>query len=133
MTRSWTVCAIGHASRQVTDPLRVVLRERARLDIGEAVDWYRDNADVDTAVGFVDAVQAGLRHLGAHPDTGSPRYAAELDLPGLRSWLLGRFPYVVFYVEQPGRLDVWRVLHAHRDIPAWLHDPEQPPQETEDG
>lgn len=36
------------------------------------------------------------------------------------------FPYLVFYVEQPGHLDVWRVLHARRDIPSWLRDPETP-------
>lgn len=116
----------GPARARVTDRLRVVLRERARLDIEEAVDWYRDTADVDTALGLVDAVAAALRHLGRHPGSGSPRYATELDLPGLRSWRLDGFPYVAFYVEQPDHLDVWRILHAHRDIPAWLRDPEQP-------
>jgi toxin ParE1/3/4 len=28
----------------------------------------------------------------------------------------------VFYVEAGRDIDVWRVLHAHRDIPAWLID-----------
>jgi toxin ParE1/3/4 len=101
------------------------------LDIEGAVDWYRDQADVDTGLRFVDAVEAGLRHLSGHPGTGSPRYAAELDLPGLRSWPLDRFPYIVFYVEQLGHLDVWRVLHAQRDIPGWLRDPDH--QLEEDG
>jgi len=114
----------------VADRLRVVLRDRARLDIEEAVDWYRDHAEVDTALAFVDAVGAGFRHLGNHPGTGSPRYATELDLPGLRSWLLDGFPYVVFYVEQSDHVDVWRVLHAHRDIPAWLREPEPPSQDV---
>lgn len=125
-------CGPGHARPRVADRLRVVLRQRARLDIEEAVDWYRDNADVVTALDFVDAVEAGLVHLGHHPGTGSPRYATELDLPGLRSWLLDGFPYVVFYVKQPDHLDVWRVLHAHRDIPAWLGTPEQPIVADED-
>lgn len=125
MTRSWTVCESVRTAPPVADPLRVVLRDLARLDIEGAVDWYRDHADVVTALRFVDAVGAGLRHLARHPGTGSPRYAAELDLPGLRSWPLDRFPYVVFYVEQPDHLDVWRVLHAHRDVPVWLRDPDQ--------
>lgn len=107
----------------MADALRVVLREGARLDIEGAVDWYRDNVDADTAVRFVDAVEAGLGHLGRHPRVGSPRYATELDLPGLRAWLLEGFPYLAFYVERADHVDVWRVLHAHRDIPAWLREP----------
>lgn len=114
----------------MADRIRAVLRERARLDIEEAVDWYRDHADVDTVVSFIDAVGEALRDLGSHPGMGSPRYATELDLPGLRSWPLGRFPYVVFYVENRNHLEVWRVLHAHRDIPVWLRDADQ--QASED-
>ena len=47
---------------------------------------------------------------------GRLRYAGELDLPGLRSWLVTGFPYLVFYVESAADIDVWRVLHAARDI-----------------
>jgi len=31
-----------------------------------------------------------------------------------------RFPYLAFYVERADHVDVWRVLHGARDIPAWL-------------
>lgn len=55
-----------------------------------------------------------------HPATGSPRYAHELNLPGLRCWSLARYPYLVFYVEHPDHIDVWRLLHGQRDIPAWM-------------
>jgi toxin ParE1/3/4 len=51
-----------------------------------------------------------------------PRHARELNLPGLRSWSLQRYPCLVFYVERPNQIDIWRVLHDQRDIPAWLHD-----------
>ena len=44
----------------------------------------------------------------------------ELNLPGLRSWPLGRFPHIVLYFEMKDCLDVWRVLHAMRDIRAWM-------------
>ena len=63
-------------------------------------------------------------HISRHPATGSPRYAHELNLPGLRSWRLARYPYLVFYVEQPDHVDVWRVLHAMRDIASWLREQE---------
>jgi toxin ParE1/3/4 len=41
-------------------------------------------------------------------------------LPEVRFWNLKRFPYLIFYVERESELDVWRVLHGQRDIPAWL-------------
>ena len=46
------------------------------------------------------------------------RYAHELDLPGLRCCLMKRYPYLLFYVERDDCMDVWRVLHSQRDIPA---------------
>jgi len=75
------------------------------------------------ALGFIDALEQAYAHIGRHPATGSPRYAHELNLPGLRSWPLTRFPYLIFYVEHPGHLDVWRVLHGQRDIPVWMQEP----------
>lgn len=47
----------------------------------------------------------------------------DLNLPGLRAWPLTRYPYLVFYVERSDHVDVWRVLHAQRDIPAWMQEP----------
>ena len=51
-------------------------------------------------------------------------YAHELNLPGLRFWPLARYPHLVFYVERPQPIEVWRVLHGQRDIPAWMQQPE---------
>ena len=45
-------------------------------------------------------------------------------LPGLRSWPLSRYPYLVFYVERSDCVDVWRVLQGQRDIPSWMQNPE---------
>jgi toxin ParE1/3/4 len=30
----------------------------------------------------------------------------------------------VFYVERHDHIDVWRVLHGQRDIPAWMQEPD---------
>ena len=56
---------------------------------------------------------------------GSPRYAHELDSPGLRFRPMGKFPYLVFNVEGEAEVDVWRVLHGARDIPAWMREPRE--------
>ena len=105
-------------------PKRIIPRQRANRDIDEAVDYYLRDAGEKAALGFIDALDRAYRHIARHPATGSPRYAHELDLPGLRSWPLKRYPYLVFYVERDDHIDVWRILHAERDIPAWMRGPE---------
>ena len=100
-----------------------VLREIARRDVDGAIDSYLGEAGEAVVLRFIDALQAAISAIGRHPGAGSPRYAQELDLPGLRSRLLRRFPYVVFYVERDRQVDVWRVLHAKRDIPARFEEP----------
>ncbi len=99
---------------------RPISRPQASRDVDEAVDYYLREAGVDVALGFVDSLETAYRHLSRHPQTGSPRYAHELDLPGLRMWPLKAYPYLIFYLEQPDHLDIWRVLHSQRDMPAWL-------------
>lgn len=99
-------------------------REAARRDVEAAVDHYVREAGADVATGFIDALQTAYRFIADHPAAGSLRYANELRLPGLRSRILRRYPYLVFYVERDDHIDVWRVLHAHRDIPVWMREPE---------
>ena len=105
-------------------PKQIIPRQRANRDVDEAVDYYLRDAGEKAALGFIDALDRAYRHIARHPATGSPRYAHELDLPGLRSWPLKRYPYLVFYVERDDHIDVWRILHAERDIPAWMREPE---------
>lgn len=98
----------------------VILRARADRDVMDAVEYYLQEASAETAHGFADALEKALIHVGRNPATGSPRFGHELDLPGLRSWPLRRFPYLIFYLEHEDHVDVWRVLHGQRDIPAWM-------------
>ena len=101
----------------------VVLRERARRDIDGVIERYLGEAGPAVALAFVDALQGALRQIGAQPAAGSPRYAHELDIPGLRFRKVGKFPYLVLHVETEAQVDVWRVLHGARDIPAWMREP----------
>lgn len=102
----------------------VVPREQAHRDVEDAVAHYFAVGAETAALGFIDALENAYRHIGRHPATGSPRYAHALNLPGLRSWPLTRYPYLVFYVERSDHVDVWRVLHGQRDIPAWMQEPD---------
>lgn len=107
---------------------QVVPRELAQQDIDEAIAHYQEEGGAALALRFIDALQQAYRRVAGHPGVGSLRYAYELGLEDLRAWPLRRFPYVVFYRMQPDHIDVWRVLHAQRDIPAWMQDPETPKQ-----
>lgn len=100
----------------------VVLRERARRDIDEAIERYLSEAGLAVALRFIDALEDTLRQIGERPASGSPRHAHELEIPGLRFRSVGRFPHLVFYVERDADIDVWRVLHGARDIPAWMQE-----------
>jgi toxin ParE1/3/4 len=102
----------------------VVPREQANQDVDDAVAYYLEEGAASVALDFIDALEQAYTHIGRHPGTGSPRYGHELDLAGLRSWTLSRYSYLVFYVERPDHIDVWRVLHGQRDIPAWMQDPD---------
>ncbi len=100
----------------------IIPRELASRDVEEAVDYYLGEGGEQVALGFVEALERAYCHIASQPASGSPRYAHELNLPGLRFWPLQRYPYLVFYVELADHIDIWRVLHGQRDIPAWLHD-----------
>lgn len=98
----------------------VVPPEQAHRDVEDAVTHYLAEGAETAALGFIEVLQNVYRHIGRHPATGSPRYAHELKLPGLRFRSLTRYHCVVSCFEQPGLVDVWRVLHVRRDIPACM-------------
>jgi toxin ParE1/3/4 len=102
----------------------VVPRRQANRDIDEAIEYYLGEDAGRAVPGFIDALKQAYARIGRYPATGSPRDAHELDLPGLRVWPLTRYPHLVFYVERPEHIDVWRVLHGQRDIPAWMREPD---------
>jgi toxin ParE1/3/4 len=98
----------------------VVRLQAARQDELDTVAYYAREAGLDVALRLTEELKEAYRKIADHPGTGSPRYAELLGIEALRSRKLGRFPYLVFYIEHGDRIEVWRVLHAQRDIPAWL-------------
>jgi toxin ParE1/3/4 len=108
--------------RPVGEGCQVVPRRLATQDLRDAAAHDVAEVDAATARRFIDAVEQAFRLIARQPGIGSPRDAVELDWPGLRTHPVQRFPYLVFYLEQADHLDVLRVLHAHRDIPASLQD-----------
>ena len=102
----------------------VILRVLAEQDIEQASLHYLTEVGEALAQDFIEEVEQAFRRIGRNLAIGSPRYAYELGLEGLRAWPLRRFPYLIFYIEQPHALEVWRVLHGQRDIPSWMQSSE---------
>lgn len=101
----------------------IVRRAKADDDVEQAIEYYLLTAP-EVVLAFADSLQQAYEEIRKFPASGSQRYALELNLPGLRFWRCKTFPYLVFYTEFPARVEVWRVLHAHRDISASLGDAE---------
>ena len=98
----------------------LVPRAAASQDVDAALDWYLAEAGEQVALGFIEALERSYAHIARYPASGSPRYAHALNIARLQSWGLDQYPYVVFYLERDTYVDVWRVLHGQRDIPAWM-------------
>lgn len=98
----------------------LIPRALAEQDIKQTIEYYLGEGAEQAGLAFINALENTFKQIGRHPGMGSPRYALELDLPDLRSWQVKQFPYLVFYRELEDHLDVWRVLHNQRDIPARL-------------
>lgn len=99
----------------------VIPTRQAHQDVEDELSHYFvDERSEQAAHGFIAEIERAYAHLARHPNIGSPRYAYELDIPGLRSWPLDRYPHLIFYIERKDHVEVWRVLNAKRDIPTWL-------------
>ncbi len=99
----------------------VIPTRLAKQDVEDELTHYLvDEGSQQAALGFIAEIEQAYTHLTKHPNIGSPRYAYELDIPGLRSWSLYRYPHLIFYIERKDHVEVWRVLNGKRDIPAWL-------------
>lgn len=102
----------------------VQVRDLAALDLDSASGYYAAEADVATAIRFVDAVESTVQRIGRNPRLGSLRFSYELSVPDLRVMSVGKFPYLMFYLERDDFVDVWRLLHTSRDIPTSLQEPD---------
>jgi toxin ParE1/3/4 len=93
------------------------LRPAAERDVDATADYYASEGDPDVALRFLNAVEEAFRHIVAFPEAGSPVSTFNPRLAGLRFWPVSGFErHLVFYVSEPKRVDVLRVLHGARDL-----------------
>jgi toxin ParE1/3/4 len=103
---------------------RVVQRARARADLLELVAWIAaDNPAA--ALALHDAYEHSLDLLADNPQLGRLYAAADPRLAGMRVLPAHRFRKIlIFYRPLPGAVEIVRILHGSRDIPAVLDEEE---------
>lgn len=94
----------------------VRLRERARREFRDAIEWYRErNADV--AVRFASEVRQTLKHLEQFPDAGG--FVPVVRDPDVRQLPVHNFPYRVIFVRLKTHITVLAVAHHRRRPGYW--------------
>jgi len=97
-----------------------VLRPQALRDQQGEVRYYRKEGGTRLAVKVAKATNDALDQVELDPGMGSPRLGKLLDIAGLRTWRVGKFPLVWCYFERADHLDVVRLLGERQDIVAIL-------------
>jgi toxin ParE1/3/4 len=97
-----------------------VLRPQALRDQQSEVRYYRQQAGSRVAVRLVKATNAALDRIELDPGIGSPLLGKALDVPGLRTWRVARFPMLWCHFERHDHLDVVRLLGERQDVAAIL-------------
>jgi toxin ParE1/3/4 len=98
------------------------IRPLAEADIDAILAYCRAEGGPMLSRQFAAQLEAALRRLETHPAIGSRRYADLLGIPGLRSWPIKRPADLIFYADDAGQIDIWRVLHGRRDLSKLLGD-----------
>lgn len=100
--------------------MKLVTRSwQADEDLRASAAYYAVDS-ITTANRFVLAIQNALDLVSRHPEIGSIKYASPASEPGLRSVVVKRFPYLIFYLNQPEEIFVVRIMHMAKDIPESL-------------
>lgn len=84
---------------------RVSIRNRAEVDISQALDWY-DRIDRHLGGRFLDEIADAVNKLESDP------HHQQIYYGNFRRLLLTKFPYKLFYQIIDERVVVFRVLHA---------------------
>ena len=103
---------------------RVLKREAAKRDLIAQWLWYAENASVEVADRFLNAVETTLALLAGQPNCGAAFFVEKPHLQGMR-----RFPVsdgfetiLLFYFPLNDGVDLVRVIHGRRDLTSLFSD-----------
>ena len=91
---------------------RTFVRPEAQTDIREAARWYEDR-EVGLGLRFIREIRTSLERISQSP-LRFPVVEEEV-----RRALLHKFPYSIYFVNEPEAVAVIAVLHQHRRPDTW--------------
>jgi toxin ParE1/3/4 len=101
---------------------RVTRRPQAVTDLVEAAMYIARDSPA-AAERFLTGAEATFQRLAEMPGLGRPTQFPEDEFAGMRSWPIRNFPrFLVFYRETEDGIEIIRVLHGARDLPAIFAD-----------
>ena len=92
--------------------VRLVVRRRFTVDLAAGFDWYEGQRP-GLGEYFLSAVQAKLSTIQRNPEIFVSVYT------DVRRAIVSRFPFGIFYLIEPKRIVVLRLLHTARDPNLW--------------
>ena len=92
--------------------LPVVFRRRAQSDLAGTFDWYEERRS-GLGEELLSAVQSTSKSIGRYPEMFASVRGA------VRRAMISKFPFAMFYLVEPKRVVVLRVLHTARDPSLW--------------
>ena len=91
---------------------RTFVRPEAQTDIREAARWY-ESREIGLGLRFLREIRTSLEHISDNP----LRFPIVED--NVRRALLRKFPYSIYFVNEPEAIAIVAVLHQHRRPEAW--------------
>lgn len=92
--------------------LPLVYRLRVKHDLDAAIDWYEEQR-AGLGGEFQTSVQSTFEAIKRHPELFASVYRE------VRRAIVSRFPFAVFYLVEPNRVVVLRLLHTARNSQIW--------------
>ena len=100
-------------------------RRQAIADVHDITCYYREHAGILVSENFAIEIDEAYARLSQHPNIGSLRPAYDLEIEGVRSWALNRFPHRIFYDVRDDHVELWRILPPRRDLTQSMLSTEQ--------
>jgi plasmid stabilization system protein ParE len=92
--------------------LPIIFRPEARAEFDESYDWYEDKRP-GLGEAFAEQVQRVLDRIAAMPRIHGVVFG------DVRKAVVVRFPYCVYYREEPSCVRVLAVFHTSRNPKIW--------------
>lgn len=100
---------LGQASRYLN---RAYIQPRALADADDAATWY-ERQRPGLGIEFILELDAAIERAAGTPEAYARQYR------DARRLLLRRFPYAVYFLFEDGTVEIFAVLHQHRNSSSW--------------